>query len=179
MPGRFVRACSRSFIMPSVVIPACNEETVIGRCLMALLDGAAADELEVVVVCNGCSDGTAELARRFGRGVRVLETPVGSKIQSLNMGDAAATRFPRFFIDADVLFPLAALRQVANRLENGVLAAAPRAQFDLTGCSWAVRAFYEINDRLPSSQEGIGGSGVYALSREGRARIGCFPDLIA
>ena len=42
----------------SVVIPAHNEETVIGRCLAALFAGAGEGELDVVVVCNGCRDGT-------------------------------------------------------------------------------------------------------------------------
>ena len=50
---------TREGVMPvSVVIPAHNEETVIGRCLAALFAGAGEGELDVVVVCNGCRDGT-------------------------------------------------------------------------------------------------------------------------
>ena len=56
----------------SVVIPAHDEEAVVGRCLAALLDGARPGELDVVVVCNGCTDATADIARGFGRGVRVV-----------------------------------------------------------------------------------------------------------
>jgi hypothetical protein len=50
---------------------------------------------------------------------------------------------------------------------------------ELSGCSWAVRAFYDINGRLPSAREGIGGSGVYGLSKAGRSRFERFPDLTA
>jgi hypothetical protein len=40
-----------------------------------------------------------------------------------------------------------------------------------------VRAYYDIRSRLPSAREGIGGSGVYALSEAGRRRFGQFPDV--
>ena len=59
----------------SVVIAAHNEEDVVGRCLDALLRSARSNELEVAVVCNGCTDRTAEVAREYGNGVRVIETP--------------------------------------------------------------------------------------------------------
>lgn len=167
--------------MPSVIIPACNEERVIGRCVRALMRGGRAqDELEIVVVCNGCDDATADIARRIGADVKVVETPVGSKFGALNLGDTAATRFPRFYVDADVALEGDALRRLTDQLRAGdKLAAAPRARFELAGCSWAVRAFYRINDLLPSSREGIGGSGVYALSEAGRKRFGDFPNVIA
>ena len=50
--------------MPSVIIPADNEEAVIARGLDALLDGLDGD-WEVVVVGNGCTDRTIEVASRF------------------------------------------------------------------------------------------------------------------
>ena len=44
------------FGMPiSIVIPAHNEEDVIERCLTALAPTSAPEDLEVVVVCNGCN----------------------------------------------------------------------------------------------------------------------------
>jgi hypothetical protein len=120
------------------------------------------------------------LARLFGRGVRVIETDVASKVHALNLGDQAAGGFPRFYVDADVVLPLEAVRRMAARLqEQRVLAVAPRFRMELGGCSWAVRAFYDINGRLPSSGEGIGGSGVYGLSEAGRRRFERFPELTA
>jgi len=164
----------------SVVIPAHNEEAVIGRCLRALLTGADPDELEIVVACNGCTDATADIARSFGPPVRVVETPVASKIAALNLGDAAATGFPRFFVDADVEFDGAGLRAVAEVLREGrLLAAAPGLRIDTSGASWLVRAYYRVLERLPSVSDDLVGRGVYALSAEGRARFGEFPDVIA
>src|SRR5829696_5509012 len=113
--------------MISIVIPAHNEANVIGRCLASLLDGAAEGELDVVVVCNGCTDATADVARRAGPAVRVIETDVPSKSNALNLGDRAARGFPRFYVDADVVVPLASVREVGRVLESGAaLAAAPR-----------------------------------------------------
>ena len=46
----------------SIVIPAHNEEAVIGRLLRSLSDRKENDE--IIVVCDGCSDRTAEIAAR-------------------------------------------------------------------------------------------------------------------
>lgn len=166
--------------MISIIIPAHNESQVIGRCLQALLVGSAPGELDIVVVCNGCSDDTATVAREFGSCVRVIETDLASKAHALNLGDEAARGFPRIYADADVVITVAGVRALACRLDKGdVLAVAPTAKVDVDGCFWAVRAVFEIRALLPSAREGIGGSGVYALSEAGRRRFGKFPDLTA
>ena len=148
--------------------------------LRAITTGVPQEELDVVVVCNGCTDGTANTARRFGSAVRVIETDVASKVHALNLGDQAARSFPRIYIDADVVITADAIRALASRLEQGdVLAVAPTPNVDVTCSSLLVRAYFDIRSRLPSSREGIGGSGVYALSERGRSRFAEFPNLIA
>ena len=166
--------------MISVVVPAHNESTVIARGLSAMTNGAAPGELDVIVVCNGCVDDTAAIARSFGLPVRVIESAIGSKSLALNLGDQAASGFPRIYVDADVTLSVHTIRALASRLESGdVLAVAPLPFVDMTGCSWLVRAYFDIRSRLPSAREGIGGSGVYALSERGRSRFKEFPKLTA
>lgn len=166
--------------MLSVVIPARNEETVLPRALAALLEGAAPGELEVIVACNGCSDRTHEIAAGWGAPVRAIESPVASKAGALRAGDREARGFPRFYVDADVVLPLASLRAVARALEQGpALVAAPRLEIDTARSSRLVRAYYEIWTRLPYHREGLIGSGVYALSEQGRQRFESFPELIS
>jgi glycosyltransferase involved in cell wall biosynthesis len=166
--------------MISVIIPAHNESSVIARTLKAMTNGAALGELDLIVVCNGCTDDTAEIARRFGLPVRVIETGSAGKSGALNLGDKAAYGFPRIYADADVVITVETIRTLARRLERGdVLAVAPTPIFDLAGCSWPVRACYDIRALLPSAREGIGGSGVYALSEAGRGRFCEFPRLTA
>lgn len=79
--------------MTAIIIPAHNEVAVIERTLTALLDQAGPDD-EVIVVCNGCSDDTAAVARRFAERVTVLETEVPSKTNALNLGIVQPARFP-------------------------------------------------------------------------------------
>jgi glycosyltransferase involved in cell wall biosynthesis len=166
--------------MISVIIPAHNEGSVIARSLKAITIGAAPGGIEVIVVCNGCTDDTASVARSFGPIVNVIVTDVASKTRALNLGDQAANGSTRIYVDADVVIGLNTIRRLASRLASGdVLAVAPKPIFELAGCSWPVRAYYEIRSLLPSSHEGIGGSGVYALSEAGRKRFGEFPTLIA
>jgi glycosyltransferase involved in cell wall biosynthesis len=165
----------------SIVVPAYNEASVIGRCLDALLQGHRPGESEIIVACNGCSDDTAAIARRYGDPVKVIETDVPSKTNALNLGDAAATGFPRIYLDADVAVSHEAIKQIAAALASGpALAAAPRPVYAfLPSTSWGVRAYYRFWTSLPYVQEGMIAAGVYALSEDGRARFEKFPELIA
>ena len=167
--------------MISIVIPARNEAGAIARTLNALTQGVLPGELDIIVVCNGCTDNTAEIAGRYGNPVRVAQIAIANKSRALNFGDRnACSAFPRIYVDADVEISLDTIRALACRLSKGdVLAVAPTAQIDISGCSWPVRWFLQIASLLPSAKEGIGSSGVYALSRAGRSRFDEFPNLIA
>ena len=163
----------------SIVIPAHNEESVIGKCLKALLKNAHQGELEVVVVANGCNDGTAKVARSI-EGVRVLETSRPSKIGALNLGDRTASVFPRIYLDADVEMGIHSVRELVDLFQQSkMLAGAPRICWDLTHSNCWVRAFYRIWRRQPYFSQGHIGSGVYAVSREGHHRLNQFPELTA
>jgi glycosyltransferase involved in cell wall biosynthesis len=164
--------------MPSIIVPAHNEASTIQRCL-SVMGERLCKEFEVVVVCNGCTDNTAELARQFSGTVKVIETTISSKVNALNLGEEVVQSFPRLYVDADVQISRDSILRIVEALEcHGTLAAAPRIRLDLRGCGWSVRAFYAIDCQLPSHALGLGGSGVYALSEEGRQRFGVFPNII-
>lgn len=161
-----------------VVIAAHNEEAVIGRCLRRLLADAGPDEFDVVVVANGCTDRTAEIARGFP-GVRVIELDRAGKAGALNAGDRASEVFPRLYLDADVLLGTADARALGAALTRSVLAVAPRRVLDTTGRPALVRAYYAINGRLPAFRGALFGRGAVALSGAGRATFPEFPELLA
>ena len=72
--------------MLRVIIPAHNEEAVIGRCLGTLLAAAPPGALEVIVVANGCSDRTAATAAAFGPpDVRVVELGQASEHAAIHL----------------------------------------------------------------------------------------------
>ena len=165
--------------MTSIIIPAHNEAAVFVQTLETLL-GQVRPEDVVTVVCNGCSDATADVARRFASRVTVLETAVPSKTNALNLGDGQGGAFPRVYMDADVTLSRGALEKIAQALDSGPwLAVSPTPVMQLEGASWAVRAYYDIWLSLPYCRSGMLGAGVYALSEAGRKRFGEFPDVIA
>ena len=87
----------------SVIVTVYNEEAMIGPRLenLAELIRASGVEGEILVVSDGSTDRTAEIARAFGPPVRVLELPVNQgKAVALNTGAAAARGEVLLFGDA-------------------------------------------------------------------------------
>jgi cellulose synthase/poly-beta-1,6-N-acetylglucosamine synthase-like glycosyltransferase len=80
-----------------VVIPAQNEESGVERCIRSVLASCDAcdrcDGSWIVVVADGCTDGTAELARRSlgGRGT-VVECSIGSPGAARRIGVSEVLR---------------------------------------------------------------------------------------
>jgi hypothetical protein len=164
----------------SVVIPAHNEESVIGRCLGALTEGTAPGTLDVVVVCNGCTDDTARVARSVAAFVTVVEIREPSKVRALTVGDATAGGFPRLYLDADVVLPgVSAVAVLRELTRDGVLAARAPVSYDTARCSPLVRRYYAARALVPGLLCRLWGAGVYGLSEQGRARFGAWPDHVA
>jgi glycosyltransferase involved in cell wall biosynthesis len=170
----------------TVVVPAHNEARVIGRLLGQLAPvvppsgTAGPDELDVIVVANGCTDDTAEVAASFGPPVRVLSIPVASKREALRAGDEAAKDFPRIYVDADVELAVADIRALGAALSRpGALAGGPQRDLDLAGRPWLVRSYYAVWERLPEVRSGLFGRGVIGLSEAGYTRVADLPPLLA
>ncbi|WP_169583099.1 MULTISPECIES: glycosyltransferase [Microbacterium] len=164
--------------MVSVVIAAHNEEAVLGACLDSLRNQVAVGPIDIVVSANGCTDGTARVAREGG--ARVVERPEPGKAGALNAGDAIARGYPRIYLDADIVPSPGAVDALVSELELGqALAVVPRRRLDTTARPWPVKAYFAVNERLPAFRDGLFGRGMIALSAEGRARFAQFPPLIA
>lgn len=84
----------------AVIIPAYNEEARIGRVLRAVSQCRLADE--IIVVGDGCTDGTATVAKKFSN-VRVLELPYNvGKGGAMAAGVKATDATVVTFVDADL-----------------------------------------------------------------------------
>lgn len=163
----------------SIVIPAHNEEFSIVRLLKGILADAALGEFEIIVVCNGCSDRTAELARAVP-GVRVIEMSEPSKFLALRRGDAAATSLPRVYLDADLELDTKSIRLLVDAVKQpGISAAAPERILKMDGASRTVRSYYHIWKRLPQVSSSLFGRGVVALSASGVSRVLHVPALMS
>ncbi len=164
----------------SVVVPAHNEARVIVRTLTALHSGLEPGALDVVVVCNGCTDATADLARAFSPTVRVLEVPVASKAAAVRAGNEACEVYPRVHLDADVqLTGTDLLALVRPLLEGDVLATAPRRVLPREGSARLVRWYYDVWEELPQVRAGLFGRGAIALSEAGQRRVDALPQLMS
>jgi GT2 family glycosyltransferase len=159
----------------AVIVPAYNEAAVIKRTLAPLSRAAVDGFIELVVVCNGCTDDTADVARSVP-GVRVVELEQGSKPAALNAGDKAATLWPRLYLDADIQISAAAVLAVLDRLGQGdVMVARPDSRYNSGGASALVRSYYRARRRIPQHKLAMWGAGAYGLSAKGHQRFGAFP----
>lgn len=165
----------------AIIVTAHNAAGTLKACLETILGGAAPNELEVVVVCYACSDNSAEIARNFGKQVKVFETKSPSKTAALNLADKSATAFPRFYVDSHALLNIDAIRKVTNILRTSemVEAAAPAINIDISESSWFVRAYYQIWLQRDRVRYGLMGSGVFAVSEVGHSRFHKFPVVMA
>lgn len=163
----------------SVVIPAWNEAAVIGRTLATLQAGLPDWAVHVVVACNGCTDETAEIARRAEGWVTVLDLPPVGKAGAIRAAEAETSVLPRLYLDADVELPGASALAVLDALAEGAVGARPPATYDLAGSSWPVRAYHAERAAQPAFGTELSGAGVYGLSATARGRFGEFPDVVA
>ena len=117
----------------SVVIPARNEEALIGEALEAILAsvaraaGTSRDGLrlpdtpfEVVVADDGSEDATAEIVGRYtdGAGVRLVSCAGRSCAAARNAGAAASTGRVLCFVDADTIVPQNAVARILELHER-------------------------------------------------------------
>jgi len=112
----------------AVVVPAHNEEAMLGRCLDALLSQDYPGELEITVVDNASTDRTTEVAR--GRGVRVVYEPVRDYCRALIRGFGAARGDIIALTDADSIVPRDWISSLVREYKDGVVAVGGNVIFD-------------------------------------------------
>jgi len=106
----------------SVVIPAFNEARRLPATLARVGEHLAAQGRphEILVVDDGSSDGTADVARSAGADVRVLRhEPNRGKGYAVRRGMLAATGARRLMTDADLSTPIEELDRLEAELDRG------------------------------------------------------------
>jgi glycosyltransferase involved in cell wall biosynthesis len=103
----------------TVVIPAHNEEKYIKRCIDSIkeADSVFKGNTEIIVVCNRCTDRTAEIAEECGAVAIANEDRCIAKVR--NAGIFAAKGKYIVTIDADNRMTKNTLREVYALLRNG------------------------------------------------------------
>ena len=170
----------------NIIIPASNEAALIGVCLRAILASENAPILRVIVVANGCTDDTADVARTFtddfenhGWTLEIIEVERGHKPGALNAGDAACGPGIRMYLDADVVINPALIRDISNILTAKTPLYASGSVKIPQPRHFVSRAYARIYAQVPFMTTGVPGCGLFAVNEAGRARWQHFPDIIA
>ncbi len=177
----------------TVVLPVRNEEEQVGGCLAALLDQRGVDDLRVIVVDDGSTDGTAAVVRAVSD-PRVRSVPAGppppgwlGKPHACAAGVAAAAPADDgvlVFVDADVrLFPDALAAAVAVLERHGLDLVSPwprpvaqgvaeRLVQPLVPWLWATTLPVRLAERSPRTSLAAANGQFLVLTQRGYDRSG-------
>jgi glycosyltransferase involved in cell wall biosynthesis len=114
----------------SFVVPAYNEELLIGRTLRAMNDAGSAlgEAFEVVVADDASTDRTAAIAREHG--ARVVAVHRRQIAATRNAGARAATGDVLVFVDADTVVTREAVRAAVEAMRAGAAGGGCMVRFD-------------------------------------------------
>ncbi|WP_367131141.1 glycosyltransferase [Saccharothrix sp. HUAS TT1] len=106
----------------SVIVPAYNEAANIAAAVRSIAASEHPAEVEVVVVDDGSTDGTAAVVEALGLpGVRVVSQPNRGKFAALNAGIALARHDALVLVDGDTVFEPDTVSKVVRPLgDTGV-----------------------------------------------------------
>jgi glycosyltransferase involved in cell wall biosynthesis len=168
-------------ILPAVIIPAYNEERVIGNILESLKLGIEKKWFSVVVACNGTSDNSVEHIRNRYPMITCLDIKKASKTNAINEAEKINLGFPRIFIDADVVISSDAVKNMISYIDKieGPAVVAPRGIINTSKSDVLVRKYYSAWTKTVFYLEHGFGSGVYCLNKKARSTFECFPEIIA
>ncbi len=134
--------------MISFIVPAYNEQALIGRTLDALNRAATSigETYEIVVADDSSNDQTAEIAEAHG--ARVIRVNVRQIAATRNAGAREALGDKFIFVDADTVVSEAVVRSAIEAMNVGAVGGGSAARFDGQVPPWAellnplfVRAF--------------------------------------
>lgn len=172
-------AASVASLRISVIIPALNEEEMIGKCLDCLAQSAfSRNSFEVIVVDNGSSDRTLEIGRSYSSrlSIKVLQK-VGVNISALrNLGAAEAEGEILAFLDADCLVAEDWLQNAVRHLQSedaGIVGGNISIPHD---SRWVARAWYGVGYAPKSGEVSYVPSGNLLIRRSQFIQVGKFNE---
>lgn len=158
----------------SAVIPAWNAAATIAEAIESIAQQTRRAD-EVILVDDGSSDGTAEVARRAHSPLRVLTQPRSGPAAALNRGVAAGRSSLVAFLDADDRWPPSKLALQLGCLERSPGTDAVLGRVTSFLCprtdAEAARRF-----RVPEGSEVAWLTGALLVRREALLRVGPFAE---
>lgn len=165
----------------SIIIAAYNEVSCIKETLALLHTDEGLGHYQLLVVCNGCTDGTEELVINEFPQVLCFNLAKPSKALAIRYAESLNPGFPRIYLDADI----AMTAQSAHTLIKQAKAHAapclliPSSKLISNNSAGLVKSFYRTWYNTPHVQTSGYGAGTYVLNKAGRDGFGQWPKLIA
>lgn len=131
---------SQATPLVSVVVPAYNAESYLDRCMESLV-GQTHRRLEIIIVDDGSTDSTADLADRWGEKddrIKVIHKQNGGLSSARNAGMKAATGKYIGFVDADDYVDIDMFGHMAGALES-------HPDCDIAKCGVDVEYTYKVS----------------------------------
>jgi glycosyltransferase involved in cell wall biosynthesis len=172
-PARIARPKATKPPLISIVIPAHNEQNYVRQTLEAA-KRQTLGAFEIVVVTNGCTDQTAEIARELCDQLIVM--PERGLSRARNLGGQAARGKLLIFLDADTLLERHALEVIAQQFRPDCAAGT------LKGCPDIARPSYKLMYAVKNFQHwsGLheGSSGIILCWKEHFIATGGFDEAL-
>lgn len=168
-----------SSVRVSVIIPALNEEEMIGECLDCLDQSEFfRNSFEVIVVDNGSTDRTMEIACSYSSRFKVIVLQkIGVNISALrNLGAVEAKGEILAFLDADCLVPRDWLTNATRQLqseETGIVGGNISIPHD---SRWVARAWYGVGYAPKNGEVSYVPSGNLLVRRSRFFQVGGFNE---
>lgn len=155
----------------SVIIPAHNEEDYLGATLDAL-NRQLSPPHEVLVVANGCTDRTIEVAQeKCDRLVTLSQKNLGG---ARNLGARMASGELLVFLDADTILEPEGLRVIAEEFTESYAGGTLKGRPDSE--RFAYRLLYLLKNSINRFVTRNGSSGVIICWRKHFTRVGGFDE---
>ncbi|MEM1373310.1 MAG: glycosyltransferase family 2 protein [Pseudomonadota bacterium] len=177
----------------SFLIPAHNEERVIAAKLenTLTLDNPLGHDIEIAIVCDGCTDRTAEIAQSFAdRGVLTLPTEShDGKLAAMNWALPQLSGDVVIFSDANSLLSqnalVALMTHFADPKVGGVCGQISVSKSSKGGIGKSDSLFWRYDQALKHAESSLGGTvsaqgSIYAIRRAltGPINPGCADDFV-
>ncbi len=133
---------ARSPLLMSIVVPARNEELLLDACLASLRQQSYDGDYEIIVVDNGSTDRTPEIARAHG--VRLVRCERAGVLFARRAGAMAAQGEVIAQADADTVYPRDWLARVALELTAHTEVVAVAGGFVYTDPPYWARIEYAV-----------------------------------
>jgi len=163
----------------SIIVAAHNEGRYIRRCLDAIERATEAMDHEAIVICDRCTDGTAEEAKRFS--VRIIEKDRArwrnSYAENLEIGLGEAHGEYVAVVDADIRVEPEYFRKAIAILNGDIVSVSGRVVTEPSTAFNRLYSLWEITyDVLGAGRAPRGGNRVYRGEELRRTR---FTDVMA